>query len=334
MEGFDVRLFRIVAWFLLVLLLCTCSSTHRSACSSPCNSACEGRNTETCDATAQSPSSASSSPEITSDASVLASEHSLIGEDPVETSTRDSAVGQEPTPDPRPAPLNASKPILLLPVAGFGDAVVSLPLGTHDPRPVVLAAHGNYDTPESQCAVWRSIVGNDAFVLCTRGIARADSPSRRDIRYEYASNQHLEKEIDAAVKALRATYSDYVAEGSFVYAGFSLGAIMGVSMMMRHPDRYSRAVLIEGGQKAWSTTAAKEFFERGGQRILFACGQWECEQQSKAAGRILEKAGVSTRVVLAKGEGHTYGGGVADEIALAFDWVVEGEPQWAHRHTP
>jgi predicted esterase len=237
----------------------------------------------------------------------------------------------EPPPDPRPPPLDHPDPFAFLPVSGFGDAVVSLPLGTRDPRPIVLATHGNYDTPEWQCQVWRDIVANDAFVLCPRGAARGDSPSPSDIRYQYVSNQHLEKEIDAGVEALRAAYPAYVDDGPLLFTGFSQGAIMGASIMARRPGRYPRAVLIEGGQRAWYAASAKAFSEGGGQRILFACGQWDCNRQALDAGRVLEKQGVASRAVFRKGEGHSYGGGVAEEIAIAFDWVIEGDERWAHR---
>jgi len=219
-------------------------------------------------------------------------------------------------------------------VDGFAEAVVSLPLGTRDRKPVVLATHGNYDTPEWQCQAWRDIVESNAFVLCPRGAARSDSPSRSDIRYHYLSNQHLEREIDASVNALRAAYSDYVADGPMLYTGFSQGAIMGVSIMARRPERYSRAVLIEGGPKGWYSATVKAFSEGGGQRILFACGQWDCNQQSITAGRLLERHGVLTRVVFSKGEGHSYGGGVSDEIVRAFDWVIEGDDRWTPLVSP
>ena len=100
--------------------------------------------------------------------------------------------------------------------------------------------------------------------------------------------------------------------------------------MGRKPEIYPRAVLIEGGNQQWSLAGAKNFAQRGGQRILFACGQWDCNQRSTEAQRILSKAGVQAKVVFSKGQGHTYGGGVADEILDAFRWVVEGDERWGH----
>ncbi len=235
----------------------------------------------------------------------------------------------EPPPDPRPPPLEHPDPFLFLQVQGFGDAVVSLALGARERRPILVAAHGNYDTPESQCWIWREIVGDDGFVLCPRGVVRPDSPSRNDLRYEYVSNQQLEKEIEAGVEALDLAYPDHVDAEAIVFTGFSQGAIMGASIMARRPERYPRAVLIEGGQRVWYPAHAKAFSEGGGQRILWACGQWECHRQAVEAAKVLEKFQIASRVVFSKGEGHTYGGGVADEIRAAFSWVVQGDERWA-----
>ncbi len=231
----------------------------------------------------------------------------------------------------RPPPLDNPDPFAFLPVPEHGDAVVSLPLGTRDRRPIVIATHGNYDTPEWQCSVWRDIIGNDAFVLCPRGVARGDSPSRSDIRYQYVSNRHLEKEIDAAIISLRTNYPAYVGDGPMVFTGFSQGAIMGASIMARHPNRFPRAVLIEGGNRTWYAANAKKFADGGGARIVFACGQWVCHQRSTTAKRNLIKQGVEARVTFRKGQGHTYGGGVAQDVAAQFDWLVQDDPRWEHR---
>lgn len=106
---------------------------------------------------------------------------------------------------------------------------------------------------------------------------------------------------------------------------------MGAAIMAREPQRYPRAVLIEGGNRAWYAATAKKFGEGQGKRILFACGQWVCKQRSDSAVRQLERAGAQARVVFSKGMGHTYGGAMTADIAAAFDWVIEDDPRWAHR---
>src|SRR6185369_8025401 len=109
-----------------------------------------------------------------------------------------TARASEAAPLPsEPPPLEAEAPLVALPVEGYGAAVVSLPLGARGKRPVLIATHGNYDRPEWQCQVWREIIADQAFILCPRGVTRPDSPSADDIRFTYASNQSLERELDA-----------------------------------------------------------------------------------------------------------------------------------------
>ena len=237
-----------------------------------------------------------------------------------------SPPGSAPSPPPR---LDAPAPFADLPVDGFAPAVVALPVGARGRLPVLLATHGNYDRPEWQCEVWREIIGRRGFVLCPRGVARPDSPGGDDIRFTYTNNQALEREIAAAMAALIRRYPDHVDPSAPIYTGFSLGAIMGVSIASRDPSLAMRAVLVEGGHDKWTAPVVKAYAASGGRRVLFACGQGGCVAAARRPAALLEKAGVATRIVHGKGVGHGYGGAVAAEVKSAFDWVVEGDPRWA-----
>src|SRR5688572_17197436 len=57
-------------------------------------------------------------------------------------------------------PLEAATPQVDLAVPGHAPAVVSVPVGTTERRPIVVVAHGNFDRAEWQCRTWRSILGN------------------------------------------------------------------------------------------------------------------------------------------------------------------------------
>ena len=234
---------------------------------------------------------------------------------------------QSAAPSARPA-LASPEPLVGLAVAGHHDAVVSLPLGATTRRPVVIAAHGNYDTPESQCGVWRALVHDRAFVLCPRGIARTDSPSDDDTRWTYADSAAFTKELDASLEALRARYAEYVDAGPMVYTGFSLGAILGVPYLMRDPARFPRVVLVEGGHDAWTAERARAFGAKGGQRVLFACGQPGCVIDARGPSSRLLRANVSSKTVHGAGVGHGYFGAVASEVGKQIDWLLEGDPRW------
>jgi predicted esterase len=212
-------------------------------------------------------------------------------------------------------------------VAGFAAAVVALPLGVTAPRPVVVALHGNFDRPDWQCGVWAPIVARRAFVLCPRGAARHDVPKALD-RWEYASAKAVASELEAALLALSERYAAYVDPGPLLFIGFSLGAIYGVSLVQKAPERFPRAVMIEGGLGSWSSAAAKRYVKGGGQRLLLACGQPDCMARVKSLGPALERAGLPTRTGGNARAGHTYDGPVAQVVANNWDWLVEGDPRF------
>ncbi|MBL8741681.1 MAG: hypothetical protein JNK04_11325, partial [Myxococcales bacterium] len=201
------------------------------------------------------------------------------------------AVAEPPPQVPAPA-------TVALPVAGFADAVLAVPVGAGDPRPLVIATHGNFDRPEWQCDVWSKILRGRAFVLCPRGIARPDSPAPDDTRFTYRHNRDLEREVDAAWAALRTSrYAPFVAEGPATWAGFSLGAIMGVAIAERRPRDFATLLLVEGGVDRFLDEAARAFAKGGGQRVLFVCAQRGCSGTASARAKALERAGLKASVI-------------------------------------
>lgn len=228
---------------------------------------------------------------------------------------------------PALAPLTAEGELVALPVAGFRDAVVSVPLGARERRAVVVALHGNYDRPEWQCEVWRGLVGPNVFVLCPRGIPRDDAPKSED-RWTYGAVASTEKELFAAIEALERRFPDHASTERMLFTGFSLGAIQGRGIVQRQPARFPRAVLTEGAYEGWSAALAKKMKESGVERVLFACGQSACTHAARQSAKALEKGGVGARVADGGNVGHTYDGPVGAAIARDLAWLVEGETGW------
>ncbi|MBK6694795.1 MAG: alpha/beta fold hydrolase [Myxococcales bacterium] len=220
-------------------------------------------------------------------------------------------------------------PTISLAVPKFAHAFVHVPLGRTTPAPIVVAAHGNYDRPEWQCGEWGHLFGTRAFVLCPRGVARSDSPSKDDVRFTYDNASRFSAEVDAAVLALRERFGALVDPGPMAYVGFSLGALFGVTYALRESSPVARMVLIEGGHSSWSADLAKRFARKGGKRVLFACGQSACTGDAKRAGALLAAANVAVFVAPSTGEGHTYGGLVAAQVAQRLDWLLEGDARFA-----
>lgn len=271
---------------------------------------------------------------------------------------RDEKKQERPTPPTTSAlaPLAApASPASALVVPGFSDAVAVVPAGITQPAPVMVAVLGIGDTPESQCAVWRELVGQRAFVLCPRGRPHfvrepvagemaAGQPATDDdgdgaepaedagkvvqSGFYFPDLAALDREVDAGLAALRSRYAAYVAPGPVLYAGFSRGAFLGASLVAKHPGTYARAILIEGGQSAWNDATAAAFARNGGKRVLFACGQPSCVSEAEGAVAVLARQNVATRIVHGQGEGHGYKLQVKDQIKESLDWATEGDPHW------
>jgi predicted esterase len=222
-----------------------------------------------------------------------------------------------------------SPDFLDLPVPGFESAVVSVPKVGPTRRPLLVAAHGAWDRPEPHCALWQRVVGDRAFILCLRG-----QPTVRDstAAYYYPDHFALAREARAAISALAARYPQQLDPSAAVLAGFSQGAIHGALVIVLHPEVFPRAVLIEGGNgffDEWSPFAARRFAQAGGERVLFGCGSPSCVRTASRCADYLERHGVETQVVHAKGAGHSYGTVMEASLSETFDWVVASDSRWS-----
>lgn len=220
-------------------------------------------------------------------------------------------------------PLAADSWRIDLPVPGFEPASVAVPLGAREPRPIVIALHGIADRAEWQCGSFTGISAAKPFVLCPRGIRRQSGTET------WGDAARTEKELRAALGALKRRFGAHVAAGPVVLAGYSLGAAHAVHIFKQEPSFFSRVVLVEGGHAGLSATTAGVFAHGGGKRVLFACGQVACESEAKRRALFLKRAGVESDVVLARGVGHALDGRMAKAIQARWDWLVAGDPRFA-----
>jgi len=172
---------------------------------------------------------------------------------------------------PKLTPLAASNWLIDLDVPGFGRAALAVPLGAKSARPIVIALHGQADRPEWACAALRSIAGPAPFVLCPRGVPRADFPAS-DARYTFASVDDTARELRAALAELKRRFGMYVAAGPVVFTGFELGADHVAYIASQEPSFFSRLLLIEPSPTSWPSSQAALFGRAGGRRVLFAFG--------------------------------------------------------------
>ena len=169
------------------------------------------------------------------------------------------------------APLGAASWLIDLDVPGYGAAKLAVPIGATEPRPIVIALHGAADRPEWACGAWRGIAGPRPFVLCPRGVARADFAAP-DTRYTFGAAADVARELRAGLAALKNQFGAHVAPGSVVFVGFELGADRVADIAQQEPTFFSRLALVAASADAWPTPEAALFGRRGGERVLFAAG--------------------------------------------------------------
>jgi hypothetical protein len=196
---------------------------------------------------------------------------------------------------PKLSPLKAGAWLIDLEVAGFGTAALAVPLGANAPRPIVIALHGSADRPEWACATLRSIAGPVPFVLCPRGVVRADfTPS--DARYTFGSPDDTAAELRAALAALKERFGVYVAAGPVTFSGFELGADQAAFIAAQEPSFFARLLLIEPSPKSWPSSQAALFGRAGGQRVLFAFGPGHRDELEQRAV-LTRRSGAEARAI-------------------------------------
>lgn len=226
------------------------------------------------------------------------------------------------------------KPFVALPVMGFEDAVVALPTGATGPAPVVVAVHGHFDKPEPFCAAWAKIFQNKAFVLCPRGMLAPGSPWG-DKRFSFVEAHSTELEIDASLAALRAApYAAYVDAHKPVYAGFSLGAFMGVPIARHRGQDFSSMILVAGNLDLMTRSMLEDFVGTGGERMMLVCAEGKealhaCSNQANRIVQRLEGFGGDGVVIDAGRAGHSYEGKVAKALAVAIPEFLGDDPRFA-----
>jgi hypothetical protein len=196
---------------------------------------------------------------------------------------------------PKLAPLEASAWLVDLDVPGFGKAALAVPLGARTSRSIVIALHGSADRPEWACAALRSIAGPAPFVLCPRGVQRADFAAG-DPRYTFGSVDDTARELRTALAELKRRYGVYVSPGGVVFSGFELGADRVAAIAPQEPSFFSRLLLVEPSPTSWPTSQAALFGPSGGQRVLFAFGPAHRDELTLRAV-LTSRAGADSRAV-------------------------------------
>jgi len=233
---------------------------------------------------------------------------------------------------PEAPPEDARKPELA-PLTQFGwmhelkdedgktYAHVSVPDGTREPRPIMVALHGAADQPDWACGEWRGVTNAYPFIVCPRGVGGK-------LLY-WSSPKETRAEIEHAVQATKKVFGEYVKDAPIVLVGFSMGSNMAAAIARAEPKTFPLLVLTEGAYDTSPTPAFAAEYAKGGERVLFVCTtRGACEPSYRAAAARLAKRGVSARVNLTGTNQHGMWTTVIESIRRDWPWFVEGADGW------
>lgn len=209
-----------------------------------------------------------------------------------------------------------------LDLPGGGVAYVAPPLGSTEPRPVVVAVHGAMDHPSLMCSAWRVVADVYPFVVCPAGAKVGE-------RFVWSSSDMIDQAIDAALAAAKARFGPRMVDGPMVYAAFSQSATLaGPVLTTANRGRFTRAALTEGGYHALDDASARAFAKAGGQRVLYTCSQGGCVPSFGASKSALAGAGVGVKVESPGPHGHSMVPAVRASLQASLGWLTDGVAGW------
>jgi len=201
---------------------------------------------------------------------------------------------------------------------------VTVPQGATEARPVVVALHGAGDRPEWACGGWRLVADAYPFVVCPTG-----EPGGAPGGFVWGNDAAVEREVNAAIEALRRRFGDYVAPGCALLAGFSQGAIRMVPILAHGGGFCPQAVLCEGAYDGVGKNFARGFLAAGGRRLLLGCSQPYCAQVFGERRTTLRAAGIDARKVYSGGRTHNLDGEMVSALREAWPWLVRDDDRWS-----
>ena len=207
--------------------------------------------------------------------------------------------------------------------------MVSVPLGAHAPRPIMIALHGGSDRPEWACNAWRGITGAYPVLVCPHGVGTNEAS------LAWSSPADTKVRVARAIEATKAILGTRVTETrTIVLVGFSMGATQVALLARAEPQIYERVVLAESAYAPEPAIAfAKPWATGGGERAIFLCTTLGCEAPYRNAARNLARQGVPARLDIAGTSAHGMWDAVVQSMRRDWPWLVEGAEGW-EAYTP
>ena len=201
---------------------------------------------------------------------------------------------------------------------------VSVPLGTREPRPIMIAIHGGSEKPERACAAWRGVTEAYPFVVCPRGFGGRESA------LGWRTTSDTAARIARAVDATRKVFGAWVTPTSTtVLAGFSMGGSQVALLARAAPQTYRRIVVGDWAHDPRpALTFAPAWVKDGGERVIFLCTTSGCEPSFRAAARNVAKENAPARLNIAATQVHGLFEGAVQSMRRDWPWLVEGAEGW------
>jgi predicted esterase len=170
-------------------------------------------------------------------------------------------------------------------------------------RPVIMYLHGRGANPEEDCRKWAKVARRFGWVVCPSGPGVSDTGGRT------WSNGAVDaqREIEAAVEALRAKYHGRVQRRSNVLVGFSEGAFVAMNVGLKDQSTWSKWLILGASDAYWNGDAeeALDRDKRHVRRVYLLTGENDgVAEKTKRVGDELKKMKVPSKVRLVPGMGH------------------------------
>lgn len=203
---------------------------------------------------------------------------------------------------------------------------VAVPLGTREPRPIMVALHGGSERPNmpTVCPAWRTISEGYPFVVCPRGFGGNERA------LGWRTKEDTEQRIARAVAATKRTFGGWVKDTpTLVLAGFSMGGTQVARVAGEHPATYRRVAV---GDSAHDPGPALRFsttwMRGGGERALFLCTTSGCEPSQRASSKNVATQKGRARLVVAPTQVHGLSPAAAQAMRRDWWWLVAGAEGW------
>lgn len=241
----------------------------------------------------------------------------------------DAAIGSDANDSPSPlvetlAPLTDATWLEPLDLGDGDSAVVAVPLGATEPRPLMLGVHGAGDRPEWACGGWRLANHAYPFIVCPRGSPLSSTA------YAWRSSEQIERVSLKAINAVKKRFGKYVNDGPYVYAGFSQGATAAPPFLLKHAAEFPTIIFAEG---AYDSVASPDFarqLKRGGvHTLILVCGTGHCVQKANAGRAHLERAGLNVFIGGDPRSGHNLNAPMQQALAAAWPTWFANDSAWA-----